>query len=495
MNRYWANFRAKFTTRSAKPLSKRELALCVFLIVLYIAAGRWGLTLALIQAHVTAIWLPAGIALAAFLLLGYRVWPAILVASVVIDATYSGNMITAVGVAGSNILEGIVGCYLVRRFAQGTKAFDTAEGVFKFIFFACIVSTAVGATVGGGVFYLVGLSTWDHVGYMWLTWCFSDAVGTLLIAPFLILLFGRPHHPLAWRELLELTVLTLGLMFTCLVVFGPLSESMNKSQLMRASMCIPFLIWAAFRFCQLEAAGLTLILFGTAIWGTLNRVGYFSTPDLNLSLLTLDMFIGVIGTMTLAVAALVTERRGIEANLLGMQSLLQDAVEGKSRDLAAAVEVLRLKEAEHLEGDKALRETGERFRLVVDKVPVVFRLLDPVAKRILYVSPAYETNWGRSCESLYADTHSWLDAVHPEDQELALNFFDRETRNDTLDAEYRIVRPDGSVRWIWDRGFIIRDESGRVSRWAGLASDITERKQLEQGFSGPQGRGPRNGRV
>jgi len=111
------------------------------------------------------------------------------------------------------------------------------------------------------------------------------------------------------------------------------------------------------------------------------------------------------------------------------------------------------------------------------------------------VSPAYETNWGRSCESLYADTHSWLDAVHPEDQELALNFFDRETKSDTLEAEYRIVRPDGSVRWIWDRGFVIRDESGRISRLAGLASDITERKQLGQSFSAARERRPEAGRT
>jgi PAS domain S-box-containing protein len=105
--------------------------------------------------------------------------------------------------------------------------------------------------------------------------------------------------------------------------------------------------------------------------------------------------------------------------------------------------------------------------------------MDAIEGRVVYVSPAYETVWGRPCQSLYTDPHSWLDAVHPEDHERALTFFDQETLDSRYEAEYRIVRPDGSVRCIWDRGFIVRDERGKISRIAGLASDITERKQLE----------------
>jgi PAS domain S-box-containing protein len=491
MNQHWTRVCARIKTKSARPLTKRDIALCVILTTFYIVAGKWALALALIEPNVTAIWLPSGIALATFILLGYRVWPAILAGSLIMDAMRVGHLRgSAFGVAAANILEGFVGCYLVSRFARGTKAFDTAEGVFKFTFFACVVSSIVGATIGLADFFAAGLVTWAHSGYVWLTWWVSDAVGILVIAPFLILLFGRAHPRLDWRELFELTVLSIGLIFTSLLVFGPLSVSLNYGHLIRASICIPFLIWAGFRFCQLEAAGLTLILFGTATWGTLNGFGTYLTGDLNLSLLSVDVFIGVIGIMTMTVAAMVAERRTIETNLLGIQSLLQDAVEGKSRDLAAAVEALRLKEAERAEGDKALRESDERLRRLVDKIPVVFRLLDANTERSLYVSPAYETNWGRSCESLYANTHSWLDAVHPEDQGLALNFFDRETKSDTLEAEYRIVRPDGSVRWIWDRGFVIRDESGRISRLASLASDITERKQLGQSFLAARERRP-----
>jgi len=98
----------------------------------------------------------------------------------------------------------------------------------------------------------------------------------------------------------------------------------------------------------------------------------------------------------------------------------------------------------------------------------------------LYISPAYEAIWGRPCSTIYSDPHSWLDAVHPDDHDRALTFFDQETLETRYDAEYRIVRPDGEIRHIWDRGYIIRDENGRVARIAGLASDITQLKRLQE---------------
>jgi len=130
--------------------------------------------------------------------------------------------------------------------------------------------------------------------------------------------------------------------------------------------------------------------------------------------------------------------------------------------------------------EKALRESNDRFEQLAATISDVFWLMDITNMRLLYISPAYESVWGRTCSSLYNDPHSWLDAVHPDDYERALTFFDQETRESRYDAEYRIVRPDGEVRHIWDRGYIIRDENGRVARIAGLASDITEKKRLQE---------------
>jgi diguanylate cyclase (GGDEF)-like protein/PAS domain S-box-containing protein len=122
-----------------------------------------------------------------------------------------------------------------------------------------------------------------------------------------------------------------------------------------------------------------------------------------------------------------------------------------------------------------LRESELRFRQIAESIHEAFFLQDAVSGEMLYVSPAYENIWGRSCASLYADPHSWMEAVVPEDlpptqARLARAF---ETRDFALD--YRIRRPDGSLRWIEFRGFAILDEEKRIARIAGVASDVTER--------------------
>jgi PAS domain S-box-containing protein len=113
----------------------------------------------------------------------------------------------------------------------------------------------------------------------------------------------------------------------------------------------------------------------------------------------------------------------------------------------------------------------------------VFWLSDTQNTRMLYVSPAYETVWGRSCASLYLAPKSWMDAVHLEDKGHVVATVESRPCTEPHDFTYRIVRPDGSIRWIRDRGFPVRNESGAVVRFAGLADDITETKQAEQALN------------
>ncbi|HEV7992141.1 MAG TPA: PAS domain S-box protein [Gemmatimonadaceae bacterium] len=129
------------------------------------------------------------------------------------------------------------------------------------------------------------------------------------------------------------------------------------------------------------------------------------------------------------------------------------------------------------EAEERLRETDARFRQLADNIDTVFFLRDASGGEILYVSPAYEKIWGRSCESLYADPRSWGDSFHPEDREATRAAHLAAGIGGHFRLEFRVVRPDGSVRWISSRGFPVRDEGGVVVRVAGIAEDITERKQ------------------
>ena len=127
----------------------------------------------------------------------------------------------------------------------------------------------------------------------------------------------------------------------------------------------------------------------------------------------------------------------------------------------------------------ALRESEERFRQLAENIDQVFWMVTSDSNQILYISPTYEKIWDRSCESLYDQPESWTAAVHPQDREISMTKLERQSRGEFTDVEYRIVRPDGSIRWIRDRGFPIHDEQGRVYRFAGIAEDITSRKQAE----------------
>jgi PAS domain S-box-containing protein/diguanylate cyclase (GGDEF)-like protein len=124
------------------------------------------------------------------------------------------------------------------------------------------------------------------------------------------------------------------------------------------------------------------------------------------------------------------------------------------------------------------RESDRRFREVTENIREVFWLTDLAKHEILYVSPGYREIWGRSTEELYASPGMWTEAIHPEDRQRVMEAVSTRQVAGTYDEEYRIVRADGSVRWIRDRAFPVRGEGPEVTRVAGVAEDITERKRV-----------------
>jgi PAS domain S-box-containing protein len=129
--------------------------------------------------------------------------------------------------------------------------------------------------------------------------------------------------------------------------------------------------------------------------------------------------------------------------------------------------------------ESALRQSEEQFRQLAENIGEVFWITGSNRNQLIYVSPAYELIWGRSCESLYANSQAWIESIHPEDRGRVADLVQEQGLQD-WETEYRVVRPDQTVRWIRDRAFPIHDESGEVYRFAGIAEDITLRKQAEQ---------------
>ncbi len=134
----------------------------------------------------------------------------------------------------------------------------------------------------------------------------------------------------------------------------------------------------------------------------------------------------------------------------------------------------------HRTQEDALRESEERFRQIAENMHEVFWMAALNPPRVLYVSPVYEEIWGRSCESLYADPAAIIETVYADDLPGVTAFIERLRLGQIGFAESRIVRPDGSIGWIWVRAFPIRNAQGEIYRVAGIAEDVTERKQAEE---------------
>jgi PAS domain S-box-containing protein len=167
--------------------------------------------------------------------------------------------------------------------------------------------------------------------------------------------------------------------------------------------------------------------------------------------------------------------------LIGFDSVRAERV--WADDLINALKIIGEIFANALErqrAEKALQESEERFLQLAENINEVLWMESVDANRLIYVSPVYERVWGRSRQSLFEKPSSFLDTVHPEDVEQLKTHLGKQRRGQISETEYRIIRPDGTVRWIWDRGFPIRNGDGHVYRSAGISEDITERKQAEE---------------
>ncbi|OLC74384.1 MAG: hypothetical protein AUH78_11310 [Gemmatimonadetes bacterium 13_1_40CM_4_69_8] len=292
----------------------KQVGVLTGLCAVYFVAGKIGLRLAFVNPSATAVWAPTGIALAAFLIFGLRVWPAILVGAFLVNWTTAGNVATSIGLGVGNMVEGLVGAYLVNRYANGRLAFDRARDIFALVGLAAVGSTTISATVGVTTLSLAGFAEWAHFGPIWSTWWLGDVVGAIVVTPVVLLWSERLAMGWSRRWRLEAAALLISLSLVTLTVFSGVIPYTNRNYPLEF-LCIPFFAWAAFRFGQRAAATAVLLMSVIAIWGTLHGFGPFVRPTPNESLLLLQAYIAVTAVMTLVLAAVVSERKAVEAQL------------------------------------------------------------------------------------------------------------------------------------------------------------------------------------
>src|SRR5690349_2273751 len=236
----------------------RRLGLLAALAAGYFVAGKLGLAVAYVHPSATAVWPPTGLTLAAFLLLGYEVWPAILLGAFLVNISTAGSIATSAAIAAGNTLEGLVGAYLINRFARGHRVCERARDVFKLAGLAALLSTAISATAGVVSLSLSGFARWTDFGSIWSTWWMGDAVSDLVVAPAVLLWAARPRVRWTRRQALEAVGLLACLAVVGFVVFGGLVPWSDKHYPLEF-LGVPLLLWVAFRFEQREAATVVVL--------------------------------------------------------------------------------------------------------------------------------------------------------------------------------------------------------------------------------------------
>jgi signal transduction histidine kinase len=307
---------------------------------LYILAALAGLRMDAVSGFASLVWPPTGIALAAVLLLGRRIWPGIFVGALVANLLTGAPSLAAAGIATGNTLEAVVGAYALSRVAGFRLSLDRLRDVLALIVLAAAVSTMISATIGVTTLYAAGLVQQSKFAETWRTWWIGDAIGALLVAPAILVWAKRPRlHP-SPRGFAEAAILSLGFMLASLLLFiAPFTS--EGGPLGQAYVFFPLLMWAAIRFGQRGSVTATVVVSAIAVIGTVLGRGPFIQPTLHESLLTLQTFMGVTAATFLVLGASVSERERYEEELRAARDIATAANSAKAGFLAVMSHELR----------------------------------------------------------------------------------------------------------------------------------------------------------
>ena len=298
------------------------------LAAVYFYCGAFGLSLAVVHKSATAVWPATGLALAVLLLRGYRLWPGVFIGALAINIYAEDSVAVAAGMAVGNTLEALVGAWFLRRFAGGIACLETTRNVFRFVFLAAMVSTAISPTLGVTSLCLGGSAQWYNYLNIWLTWWLGDIVSNLIIAPLILTWMITPLERPRPRQAAEAAGLVLLVLFVGAIVFLEKHPFGTRNYPLEY-LAIPPLLWAAFRFRERGAVTFSFLMSAIALWGTLQDLGPFARLEPHESLLLLQTFMGTITMTALVLASIISERQRAEemrATLAGIVESSEDAI-------------------------------------------------------------------------------------------------------------------------------------------------------------------------
>jgi integral membrane sensor domain MASE1/DNA-binding CsgD family transcriptional regulator len=323
----------------ARPLGSDVVAPIVIGVV-YFTLAYLGLRFASINSSATPIWPPTGFAIAAILLWGYRIAPAIFVAAFLINQITAGSIFTSLAIAGGNTLEAAVAGYLIRHWAEGKQVFETPTGVTKFALIS-LAATVVSATIGVSSLTLAGYAEMSSFILVWLTWWFGDLAGALVVTPVVVLWAKSEPASLTPPQITGTALTYLAAVAVGVMIFGcPIMHRVPVPEALGFLVLLP-LLWASLRQGPRDTATVALIISAFAVVCTMFQCGPFAKQSPNDSLILLLAFMLSAAVLSLALSTDVAVRyriekqqrqRALETEVL-WQATVQVAFGGSFEDL------------------------------------------------------------------------------------------------------------------------------------------------------------------
>lgn len=407
--------------------------------LVYLGAARLGLDLPVAHGVVTPVWIPTGLAIAAAVLLGPRVWPAIAIGAFVANATSGVGAPVAAAIAVGNTLEAVLAAVLLRR-ADLDPGLNRVRDVFSLVVLGALIAPTVSATTGITALVVGDRLVVDDYFAEWVLWWFGDAMGAVLVAPVLLTWADAIRRRTGIVRPLEAGGLLVAIVVVSSLVF--LGGSWKYPYLL-----FPLLVWAALRFKQIGAATATLVVSGIAVVGTLQGSVPIGGVSAAQSVQILQALLGIVAIATLLIGATLAERETVERE---NKKLLDELTQRE-----------RLNEILF----SALSDLGEGF-LVTD------------AGRLTFANEAYCRMTGYSREELMA-LPTLLELSPPEEREvLTERLRSRLAGGDVADHyEATLIRKDGRPVSCEVAVKLMRTDQG--PRLVSLVRDVTDRKRME----------------
>jgi PAS domain S-box-containing protein len=400
--------------------------------LLYVASAKLGLALAVRAAQVSAVWPPTGFALAIVVLFGRRAIPGILLGAFVANATAGEPLWVAAGIATGNTLEAVFGAAILRRL-RFNAALERLHDVIAMLV-AVTGAPFVSATLGVAFLVAGGVHPVGTAPALWSVWWLGDALGALVIAPLILVWSSRERRHLG-RGFAEPALMLTGILAVAAAVF------FVPPRYPVAYMVYPFLIWAAIRLGPAYTTTASLLANAIAVAGTLSARGPFAGAGPEHGLVLVQVFVAVGATTALILGAVAAQSRG-------------------AHDRAEVSE-------------QRLRMTMAATRVGVWDWNI--------ATGELQWSEGLEPLHGLPQGGFTGTYEAYRKTIHPDDLSRVEDLIRKsvETR-EPYEAEFRLLGPDGVVRWTSARGIVLDDGYGRAARMMGVGIDVTQQKQLEE---------------